>query len=59
VVSRRTTTSDKHVRVVELTEAEQAAFDEAIADADRTKESELVTTSAVLAMLDKMLDKSR
>jgi hypothetical protein len=45
--------------VVELTDAEQVALDEAIADADRTKKSELVTTRAVLDMLGKMMDKGR
>ena len=46
--------NDEVPREIELTGAERAALDEAIADADGTQESELVTTGAVLAELDRI-----
>jgi hypothetical protein len=39
---------------IELSEAESAALDEAIGEADRMDESQLVTTRAVLAELDRI-----
>ena len=46
--------NDDVSREIELTDAERTALDEAITDADRAPESELVTTRALLSELDRI-----